>query len=457
MSVTEENTQIRAGQTDRAQQLQNLKLIIADALSQAQQQGATACDADISQSNGFSVTTRMGDVETIEHDRNQGIGVTVYFGQKKGSASSSDLTPKAIKETVSAACAIARYAAEDPFAGLPDADRLAKQIPELDLCHPWSIEPKDAIDTALECENAALAFDPAITNSEGATLSTHTGVQVIGNSLGFLEGYWTSRHSISCCVIGESDGAMQRDYWYSVARDQSDLDSAETIGVETAKRTLRRLGSRSLSPRQSPVLFVPEVARSLVGNFIGAISGGSLYRKNTFLLDSLGQSVFPDFVRIHQQPHLLKALGSAPCDAEGVATLTHDIVNNGIVNNYVLSSYSAKKLGMQTTGNAGGTHNLIVEPGKQNFEQLVKTMNTGFIVLELIGQGLNMMTGDYSRGAAGLWVENGVITHPVEEVTIAGNLKDIFKHIAAIGNDVDYASNIRTGSILVDNMVLAGN
>ncbi|MEE9344615.1 MAG: metalloprotease PmbA [Methylococcales bacterium] len=441
----------------KQQQLETLKSIVADALSEAQNQGATACDASISKSHGFSVTARMGDVETIEHDRNQGLGVTVYIGQKKGNASTSDLSPKAVKETVAAACAIARYATEDPFAGLPDVDKLAKQIADLDLYHPWSIEPQQAIDIALQCESTALEYDPAITNSEGATLNTHSGAQVLGNSLGFLEGYWTSNHSVSCCVIGERDGAMQRDYWYTVARDHADLDSAISVGRETAKRTLRRLGSRSLSPRPCPVLFVPEVARSLIGNFIGAISGGSLYRKNTFLLDSLGQTVFPEFIRIHQQPLLTKALGSAPCDAEGVATQTHDIVSAGVVNNYVLSSYSARKLGMQTTGNAGGTYNLTVEPGQQDFDQLIKTMNTGFIVLELIGQGVNMMTGDYSRGAAGLWVENGEIVHPVDEVTIAGNLKDIFRQIAAIGNDVDHTSSIRTGSILVENMVLAGS
>ncbi|MEE9411962.1 MAG: metalloprotease PmbA [Methylococcales bacterium] len=457
MSVKEQNTQQIDNHTQREQELDALKNIVADALAEAQNQGATACDAGISKSNGFSVTTRMGDVETIEHDRNQGLGVTVYIGQKKGNASTSDLSPRAVKETVSAACAIARYATEDPFSGLPDADKLARNITDLDLCHPWSIEPQQAIEIALQCESTALEYDPAITNSEGATLSTHAGAQVLGNSHGFLEGYWTSSHSVSCCVIGERDGAMQRDYWYTVARDQSDLDSAISVGKETAKRTLRRLGSRSLSPRQCPILFVPETARSLIGNFIGAISGGSLYRKNTFLLDSLGQTVFPEFMHIHQQPMITKALGSAPCDAEGVATQTHDIVNAGVINNYVLSSYSARKLGMQTTGNAGGTYNLTVEPGQQNFDQLIKTMNTGFIVLELIGQGVNMMTGDYSRGAAGLWIENGEIVHPVEEVTIAGNLKDIFKQIAEVGNDVDYASSIRTGSILVENMVLAGN
>lgn len=457
MSTIKDSTQITDTQADREQQLNMLKNIVADTLTEAERQGATASDAGISQSNGFSVTSRMGDLETIEHDRSQGLGVTVYIGQKKGNASTSDLSPKAIKETVAAAHAIARYAAEDPYAGLPDADRLAKQIPELDLCHPWSIDPKQATEIVLDCESAALEFDPEITNSEGATLNTHTGVQVLGNSHGFNEGYWTARHSVSCCVIGERDNAMQRDYWYSVARDQSDLENAQSIGKETARRTLRRLGSRSLSPRQCPVLFVPEVARSLIGNFIGAISGGNLYRKNTFLLDSLGQSIFPDSIRIHQQPHLMKALGSAPCDAEGVATQAQDIVSNGIVRNYVLSSYSARKLGMQTTGNSGGTYNLTLEPGNQNLDQLIKTMNTGFIVLELIGQGLNMMTGDYSRGAAGLWVENGEIAHPVEEVTIAGNLKDIFKNISAVGNDVDYSSNIRTGSILIDNMVLAGS
>ncbi|MCH9697959.1 MAG: metalloprotease PmbA [Gammaproteobacteria bacterium] len=443
--------------TDRQQQLEELKSIVDESIREAKKLGATGCDADISKSNGFSVTTRMGDVETIEHDRNQGLGVTVYFGQRKGNASSSDLNPASIRETVAAACAIARHATEDPFAGLPEPEFMATEIPDLDLCHPWPIELQQAIDTALNCEHAALEFDSTINNSEGATLSTHTGIQVVGNSHGFLEGYWTSRHSVSCCVIGEKQGSMQRDYWYTVAREQSGLDHAEAVGQEAARRTLRRLGSRSLTPRECPVLFVPEVARSLIGNFIGAISGGSLYRKNTFLLDSLGTSVFPDFMHIHQQPHQLKALGSAPFDAEGVATRTHDIVKGGIVENYVLGSYSARKLGLQTTGNAGGTYNLIVEPGQQDFQQLLNTMDTGLIVTELIGHGLNMMTGDYSRGAAGLWVENGRIVHPVEEITIAGNLKNIFNSIVTVGNDVHRDSNIQTGSVLVENMVIAGN
>ena len=441
----------------QTQELETLKHIVEDALSEAQKQGATSCDAEISKSSGFSVSVRLGDIETIEHDRNQSLGITVYIGQKKGNASTSDLGAKAIKETVAAACAIARYATEDPFSGLPDEHKIARQSADLDLYHPWNIEPQQALDIALQCETAALEFDPAINNSEGATLSSHSGVQVLGNSLGFLEGYWSSRHSISCCVIGERDAAMQRDYWYTVARDQSELENAQSVGIKTAKRTLRRLGSRSLSPRQCPVLFSPEVARSLIGNFISAISGGNLYRKNTFLLDSLGHVVFPESLQIQQQPHLHKALGSAPFDAEGVATQTHDIVHNGVINNYVLSSYSARKLGMQTTGNAGGIYNLTVQPGQQNFDQLVDTMGTGFIVLELIGQGVNMMTGDYSRGAAGLWVENGKIAHPVEEVTIAGNLKEMFKQIIEVGNDVNFSSNIRTGSILIEKMVLAGN
>jgi len=457
MITTEQNTRRISNQSDRQQQLDTLKNIVADTLVEAQQQGATASEAEISKSSGFSVSSRLGEVETIEHDRNQGLSVTVYIGQQKGNASTTDLSPKAIKETVSAACAIARYATKDPYSGLPDADQLAKQPPELDLCHPWLIEPQQAIEITLECENAALNVDPAISNSEGASLNTHSGVQVIGNSHGFIEGYWNSRHSLSCCVIAERDHAMQRDYWYSVARDQTNLENVQSIGKQAARRALRRLGSRSLSPRQCPVLFVPEVARSLIGHFSSAISGGNLYRKNTFLLDSLEQPVFPDFVHIHQQPHLPKGLGSAPFDAEGVLTQTRDIVSNGVVRSYLLSSYTARKLGMQTTGNAGGIFNLIVEPGQQNYDQLVNTMQTGFIVLELIGQGLNKITGDYSRGAAGLWVENGCIVHPVEEVTIAGNLKDMFQGISAIGNDVDNNSNIRTGSILIKNMTLAGN
>jgi PmbA protein len=406
---------------------------------------------------GLSVGVRLGEVETIEHHRSQGLGVTVYFGQRKGSASTTDLRTEALRETVAAACRIAQYAAEDEFAGLPDAELLAKEFPDLDLYHPWALDIEPAIALALECENAARGFHPAITNSEGASLNTYQGLRVLGNSLGFLHGYPSSRHSLSCSVIGQSGDSMQRDDWWTVARDAGDLESAVQVGRKAAERTVRRLGARTLSTRQCPVLFAADVAGGLLGHFIGAIRGGNLYRKSSFLLDCLGKPVFPAFIHLHEQPHLRKALGSAPYDSEGVATRPRDLVKDGILQSYVLSTYSARKLGLQTTGNAGGVHNLILDPGELDLAALLKKMGKGLWVTELMGQGVNLVTGDYSRGASGFWVENGEIQDPVEEITIAGNLRDMYLKILAVGNDVDLRGNTRTGSILVEEMTVAGN
>ncbi len=438
-------------------QLDQLKSLVADCIQETRNQGATGAEVGVSMESGLSATARLGEVETIEHHRSRGLGLTVYIGQRKGSASTSDLSPAAMRETVAAACRIARHAAEDPCAGLPDAGLLATEFPDLDLYYPWAIEPEAAIELAVACENAARNHHADISNSEGASLNTFEGLRVMGNSLGFLHGYASSRHSLSVSVIGERDQQMQRDDWWTVARDARDLQSPEEVGRIAAERTIRRLGARSLSTRQCPVIFASDVAASLLGHFIGAIRGGNLYRKSSFLLDQLGKPVFPDFVQIHEQPHLKKALGSVPYDAEGVRTVPHHLVRNGILESYVLSTYSARKLGMTSTGNAGGVHNLIIDPGTLDQAGLLQKMGTGLLVTELMGQGVNLVTGDYSRGAAGFWVENGTIQYPVEEFTIAGNLRDMLKTLVAVGNDVDLRGNTRTGSIMLEQLTIAGN
>lgn len=438
------------------EEINRLKVVVQQLLDEARSQGATAAEAAFSVDNGLSVSARLGEVETVEYHCDQGIGVTVYFGKKKGSASTNDISTGSLKETVKAACSIARYASEDEFAGLPDPELLATEFPDLDLNHPWALNAEQAIEVAIECENAARGYSSEINNSEGASVNTHQGTRVFGNSLGFLQGYQSSRHSVSCSVLAGSGDSMQRDYWYSVARNPLDLESAAQVGEKAAQRTLARLGARTLGTRQCPVLFAPEMASGLIGALLGAISGGSLYRKSSFLLDSLGTRVMPEFVRIHEQPLLPRALGSASYDAEGVATRARDIVSNGILQSYILSTYSARKLGMQTTGNAGGVHNLIVEPGDRDFAEMLKLLDTGLLVTELMGQGVNRVTGDYSRGASGFWVENGAIQFPVQEITIAGNLKDMLRNIVAIGSDTDLRGNIRVGSILLERMAVAG-
>lgn len=434
-----------------------LKNIASDILLEAKKQGADQAEAAISVGRGLSVNVRLGDVETIEQHRDQGIGITVYKGKKKGSASSTKLDSSSIKEMVSAAYAIAQYAEEDPFSGLPEQDQLATNFPDLSLHHPWVVNTEEAIKRAVACENAARFYDKRISNSEGASIQTFEGTRVLANSLGFNHGYPASRHSMSCSVIGEQDGSMQRDYWYTTARKASDMEGPVTVGEKASERTVRRLGAKSINTRKCSVMFAAEVSGGLIGHFISAIRGGNLYRKSSFLLDSLGQQIFPSFINIYEQPLLPQAMGSAAYDSEGVATSARDIVSDGVVQGYVLSSYSARKLGLKSTANAGGVHNLTVEPGNLDFNGMLKEMHTGLLVTELIGQGVNTMTGDYSRGAAGYWVENGEIQFPVEEVTIAGNLKDIYQAIVAVGNDVDLRGNTRTGSILIKQMTLAGS
>ena len=426
-------------------------------LATARRLGADTGETAISRSQGFTTTVRLGAAETVEHNRDKSMVVTVYFGKKTGSASTSDFDSAAIDDTVRAACSIAKYTAEDEYSGLADPARLATEILDLDLDHPWHIDFTQAIDIATECEDAALKFDPRIKNSEGATVSTQRGTEVYANTHGFIGRSSGTRHSISCSVIGEANDAMQRDYWYSTARDYQDLEAAQAVGQIAARRTVARLGARKIKTTQCPVLYEATVASSLLAHFISAVRGRALYRKASFLLDQLGNSIFSGGVDIGEQPHLLKAAGSASYDAEGVATVTRDIVQAGVLEGYVLESYSARKLGMETTGNAGGVRNLTIKPGNYDLDDLIKNMGTGLLITELIGSGVNIVTGDYSRGAAGYWVENGAITHPVEEVTVAGNLKDMFKHVVEVGSDVDTRGNIRCGSILLERATVAGD
>lgn len=427
-----------------------------DVLKEARAQGADAAEAGVSFGTGLSVTVRMGDVETLEFNRDRGLGVTVYFGHCKGSANTSDWSPSAIRETVQAACSIARFTGEDRCAGLAPPELMAHEIPDLDLHHPWALDAEAAIELAQDCESSARGFDERVTNSEGATVSTHQGISVYGNTHGFVGGYAGTRHGTSCAVIGRDGESMQRDFWYTAARAPEELESAAAVGRHAAERTVRRLNAQRLSTRQAPVLFAAEVATGLLGHFVAAIRGGKLYRNASFLVDYLGKSVFPEHVDIVERPHLKGALGSAPFDGEGVATADRDLVSGGILKGYVLDSYSACRLGMQTTGNAGGVHNLAIRPGEKDLSALLRDMGTGLLVTELMGQGVNYVNGDYSRGASGFWVEQGEIRYPVEEITIAGNLGEMFRNLSAVGSDVDTRGTIRTGSLLIDRMTIAG-
>ena len=435
-----------------------LQQVVACALDEARAAGASQAEADASLQKGLNATVRLGEVETIEYQRDRGLGVTVYFGQRKGSASTGDLNTEAIRETVRKACAIARYTGEDDCSGLADPQDLAREPPQLALDFPWPLEPDAAIALAQRCEAAGRAVDARITNSEGASVGTHRGVRVYGNSHGFLAGYASSSHSLSCVLLAQQGDDMQRDYWYSAARDPADLEDPERIGRIAGERAVARLGAQRLTTRKSAVLFAPDVARGVFGHFIGAIRGGSQYRKTTFLLGAAGSDVFPAFVNLHERPHLPKGLASAPFDSEGVATRDRELVVAGRLDGYLLGSYSARKLGLRTTGNAGGVHNLIVDPGPAglDFAGMLRRLGTGLLVTELMGQGVNGVTGDYSRGATGFWVENGTIAYPVHEITIAGNLRDMYRGIVEIGADVDLRGGIRTGSMLVAEMTIAG-
>ena len=434
-----------------------LEDIVQSALDEAQRRGVDQAEVAVSHDIGLSATARLGDVEHLEYTNDRGIGITVYCGSRKGNASTSDISPEAIREAVGKACTFARYTAEDKHAGLADADRMCTEIRDLQLEHPWTLDATAAIELAIACEAAALRYDKRITNSEGATVWTNRGVRAYGNSHGFVGSHAKTGHSISCAVLGEANGDMQRDYYYSSARDHLELESADVIGETAARRALGRLGARKIETQRAPVVFKAELARGFIGHAMGAIAGGAQYRRSSFLLDAVGEKIFPDFVDIQERPHLLKGMASAPYDSEGVKTWDRDIVSGGVLQGYILSSYSARRLGLETTANAGGAQNLIVPGNADGLDALLAEMGTGLLVEELIGQGVNAVTGDYSRGAVGQWVENGEIQYPVHEVTIAGNLRELYQRISLIGRDQDMRGGIRCGSVLVDEMTIAGS
>jgi len=450
MSMAVTMSPVRLTQTD-------LESIIERALQEARARGASQAEAAVSQDTGLSVGVRLGEVETLEHQRDRSLGLTVYFGQRKGSASTADFSAEAVAATVAKACSIARFTAEDANSGLADAALMARAPQDLDLSHPWNVTADRAIEIAKSCEAAALGFDSRINNSEGASVGTHQGLHVYGNTHGFVGGYPTTSHTLSCVVLAGTGEDMQRDYWYTSSRDWHELQDPESVGRESARRTIARLGPRKISTRRAPVLFVPELARGLIGHFVAAIRGSSQYRQASFLLNSAGQQVFPANFSIVERPHLPKAMASAPFDDEGVATCDRELVAAGVLTGYILSSYSARKLGLQTTGNAGGTHNLIVAPTLTGgVPAMLSRLGTGLLLTELMGQGVNTVTGDYSRGAAGFWVENGEIQFPVAEVTIAGNLRSMFLGLGEVGDDIDARGGVRVGSILVQEMTIAG-
>lgn len=436
---------------------QRYQQIVSEMLKIAKELGATQAEVGLHSSVGLNVTVRKADVETLEFNRDKAIGITVFCGQSKGTSSTTDISSGSLRSSVEAAINLAKLTEPDPFAGLADEKDLAKNIMPLDLYHPWDLAVEDAIELAKECEKSALSHDRKIVNSEGATVSTSQAYHVYGNSLGFLGCYPTSRHSLSCSVIAQDQNGMERDYQYTLSRKAEELIDAKQIGRESAIRALERLSAKKLPTQRLPVIFDASIASGLLSLFINAISGGRLFRKTTFLLDSLGTQVFPDFVQLYERPHLLGGLGSAPFDGDGVRTSDKDIVKNGVVNSYVLSAYSARKLGMQNTGNSGGVHNLFIDTGMDDLKALLRKMDRGLYITELMGQGINLVTGDYSRGAAGFYVENGEIKYPVHEVTIANNLRNMFKGIVAVGNDVDRRTSVQTGSILIDEMMLAGS
>lgn len=439
------------------QALPALQQQVETILAEARRQGASACEVAVSAGQGLSTTVRQGEVETVEFNRDQGFGITLYVGQRKGSASTSATGEAAIRETVAAALAIAKHASEDECAGLADAALMARELPELDLYHPWSITPEQAVEQALACEAAAFAADTRIKNADGTSLNTHQGCRVYGNSHGFVGGYASTRHSLSCVMIAECEGQMQRDYWYDVNRQGELLADAAGIGQRAAERAVSRLGARPVPTCEVPVLFAAELAGGLFSHLLAAISGGNLYRHSSFLEGALGQRLFPEWLSLDERPHLPRALGSAAFDGDGLATYAKPFVEKGELVSYVLGTYSGRKLGLPSTANSGGVHNLFVTHGDEDQQALIRRMGRGLLVTELMGQGLNLVTGDYSRGAAGFWVENGEIQFPVQEVTIAGNLRDMFRQIVAVGRDLERRGNICTGSVLIEKMTVAGS
>ena len=450
-----------SGRRDFSCTQQKLRELAQAVLDRARRAGASGCDCDVSEGNGLTVTVRKGLPDVVEHNRDRGVGVSVYFGERpkvrRGHASTSDFSRAALEQTVDAAVAIARHTAEDDCAGLPEPGLLAREPPELDLYHPWALATEDAIELTRRCEAAAFAVSKKIRNSEGATVSAQHSQFVLGNSLGFMGDYQGSRHYLSCSVIAEDKGLMQRDDWFSASRVPAKIADPVVLGRYAGQRALARLGARKITTRRAPVLFEAPVAIHLLGHFLSAVSGGNLYRKTSFLLDSLGKQVFSPLVRIEEKPLERQGSASTPFDEEGVATRERLVVRDGVLEGYFLGSYAARKLGMQSTGNAGGHHNLMIRSAGPDFAGMLQKLDSGLLVTELLGQGVNLVTGDYSRGAAGYWVEGGKIQFPVEEITIAGNLRDIFKGIVAIGSDVLTRSGRSTGSILVENMTIAGD
>ena len=441
---------------DSLAQLDRLADLAQDVIRRCRAAGASEAEVGANVDSGLSVNVRLGEVETVEHTRDRSFGVTVYFGKRKGSASTADLKSESITQTIEQACAIARYTEEDPYTGLADPARLAQDFPDLDLWHPWPITAQQGIELGVRIEDAGRALS-GITNSEGASVQAGDTLSVYATSQGFIGKERGTRHMLSCALIVEDEAGMQRDYWYESVRAAEDFPDAESVGRKAAERALARRNARQLGTRDCPVLFAPEVARGVIGHLVSAVSGGSLYRKASFLLDHAGKKILPDFVDIVERPLLKRGQGSATFDSEGVATRDSDLVRGGVLQRYVLGSYSARKLGLQSTGNAGGIHNLVVAPGKDDFEAMLKRLGTGLLVTEVMGQGVSIVTGDYSRGASGFWVENGAIAYPVEEITIASNLRDMFAGIAAIGADADPRSHILSGSILVERMTIAGS
>jgi PmbA protein len=441
-----------------ASRIPELAATVRAVLEEARRQGASQCEADASLQRGLTATVRLGEIDTVEYQRDRGLGVTVYFGKRKGSASTADLSAPAVRATVAKACTIARYTAEDGCAGLAEPADLAREIPDLDLYHAWNLEPDGAVELARACESAGLAVDARLKNSEGASVSEQRGVRVYGNSHDFLAGYASSSHSVSCVLLAQQGDDMQRDYWYSSARDPADLEDVRAIGERAGRNAVARLGARRLGTLRAPVVFAPDMARGLFRSFLGAIRGGAQYRQASFLLGASGQQVFPAFLQMHERPHIAKALASSPFDDEGVATRDRDLVRDGVLQGYVLDSYSARKLSLHTTGNAGGVHNLFVTAPAASYglEELLTRMGSGLLVTELMGQGVNPVTGDYSRGASGYWIENGIRAYPVHEITIAGNLRDMFRQILALGTDLDGRGGLHTGSVLIEGMTVAG-
>jgi PmbA protein len=435
---------------------ESLKGVAAQAVALARRHGSDQAEVGVSYEEGLSVSVRMGELESVERQRDRGLAITVYRDKRKGSASTTDFSATSIEETVRKAISIGSFTAADEYAGLADAELMARNPQDLDLYSPWEVDVDQATDLALRSESAARALDARIANSEGASVSSGVGQRVYANSHGFVGSYPTSTHSMSCSVVAKAGESLERDYWYTVSRHPADLETPEHVGREAARRAVQRLDARTLSTRKVPVLYPAELAKGLFGHLIAAVRGTAQYRRASFLLDAVGKEILPPFIDIEEDPWIPRALASAPFDAEGVQTRQRPLIERGVLQGYVLSSYSARRLGLATTGNAGGVHNLLVKPTAGTLQDLIKDCDEAFVVGELLGQGVNTVTGDYSRGAAGFWVERGEIVHPVHEVTIAGNLKDLFHEIQAVGSDIDPRGTVRCGAVRVDGLTLAG-